>query len=198
MVSFKKGHLPGKSEVPKDRVSWSLPRIRVGLLKSPSPRDRRGRQLLKGTTFSVAAALPPSREASPCGAAASGFPRRAQHRKFSKNSGRQRDKRCLWDRSWATASQGRRSRGSGGKIEVPRRCALTCHQEAASGGSPCAGERMFSGLSVTFLPFVLFRRAVLSRSPSAVFIYLRGAPGWALELEWTSRQLQRNRQLPRP
>ena len=198
MVSFKKWHLPGKSEVPKDWVSWNLPRTGVGLLRSPSPRDRRGRQLLKGTTFSVAAALRPSREAGPRRSAASGFPRRAQHRKFSKNSGRRQDKRCLWDRSWATASRGPRSRGSGDKIEVPRRCALTCHGEAASGGSRCAGARMFSGLSVTFLPFVLFRRAVLSYSLSAVFIYLRGPPGWALDVEWTSRQLQRNRQLPRP
>lgn len=41
---------------------------------------------------------------------------------------------------------------------------------------------MLGGLSVTFLPLFLFLRAALSRSLSAVLIYLRGSPGWALDV----------------
>lgn len=159
--------------VPKDWVSWNLPRIRIGLLRSSSAQDRRGRQLLKGTTF-IAATLRPSERpvlAAPLPAAS----RRAQHRKFSKNSRRRRDKRCLWDRSWGS-SRGPRSRGSGDKIEIPRRCAPVT---GSCLGRPLRrGEGVQRPLGPFSSAFVLLRCAVLSHSLSAVFIYTCGArPG---------------------
>lgn len=144
-----------KSEVLKDWVSWNLPRILPDRLPVASAQDRRCRQLLKGTTFSVAAAPPPSREAVLVaqGTAAS---HAALSTESFQHSGRRRQKMPL--RSELGDSILRPSeQGIRGGRQFPA-AAPALSREAAS-AAPCrAGARMFSGLSVTFSSF---------RSPSA-------------------------------
>lgn len=114
--------------------------------------------------------------------AAGGFPRCTQYRKFSKNSGPRQVKDTSEIGAAREHPEAPGARGPGIRARFRAVAPLPVAGRLLSVDSRFAGARMLGGLSVTFLPLFLFLRAALSHSLSAVLIYLRGSPGWALDV----------------